>query len=123
MRSVGIRELKNNPTRAVRAAREQPVLITSRDDPEALLLSLRGLAEHEPDVRLTLATTLFDQAGMSLGRAARLAGTSVERFIAHLGSRGIPVFRAERSELEQDLGTLTSEAPRGGPGDRSPARP
>ena len=106
MRSVGIRDLKDNPTRALRAAREQPVLITNRDDPEALLLSLRGLAEHEPDVRLTLATTLFDQAGMSLGRAARLAGTSVEAFIAHLGSRGIAVFRQHRDELAGDLRAL-----------------
>jgi predicted HTH domain antitoxin len=106
MRSVGIRDLKDNPTRALRAAREQPVLITNRDDPEALLLSLRGLGEHEPDVRLTLATTLFDQAGMSLGRAARLAGTSVEAFIAHLASRGIAVFRQKPQELAEDLRAL-----------------
>ncbi|MEX2547830.1 MAG: UPF0175 family protein [Chloroflexota bacterium] len=106
MRSVGIRDLKDNPTRALRAAREQPVLITNRDDPEALLLSLHGLGEHEPDVRLTLATTLFDQAGMSLGRAARLAGTSIEAFITHLGSRGIYVFRQKQDELAGDLRTL-----------------
>ncbi|MEP7377996.1 MAG: UPF0175 family protein [Chloroflexota bacterium] len=106
MRSVGIRDLKDNPTRALRAAREQPVLITNRDDPEALLLSLRGLAEHEPDVRLTLATILFDQAGMSLGRAARLAGISVEAFIMHLGSRGIAIFRQGREELAGDLRAL-----------------
>jgi predicted HTH domain antitoxin len=106
MRTVGIRDLKDNPTRALRAAREQPVLITNRDDPEALLLSLRGLAEHEPDVRLTLATTLFDQAGMSLGRAARLAGMSIEAFINHLGSRGIAVFRQSRDDLAGDLRAL-----------------
>ena len=106
MRSVGIRDLKDNPTRALRAAREQPVLITNRDDPEALLLSLRGLAEHESDVRLTLATTLFDQAGMSLGRAARLAGMPIEAFIKHLGSRGIAVFRQTRDELAEDLRAL-----------------
>ena len=106
MRAVGIRDLKDNPTRALRAAREQPVLITNRDDPEALLLSLRGLAEHEPDVRLTLATVLFDQGGMSVGRAARLAGTSVETFITHLGSRGIAVFRQNRDELGRDLRAL-----------------
>jgi predicted HTH domain antitoxin len=106
MRSVGIRDLKDNPSRAMRAAREQPILITNRDDPEALLLSLRGLAEHEPDVRLTLATALFDQADMSLGRAARLAGVSVEAFIAHLGSRGIPILRQSRDDLAEDLRVL-----------------
>lgn len=106
MRTVGIRELKDNPTRAVRAARERPVLITNRDDPEALLLSLHNLGEHEPDVRLTLAATLYEQAGMSLGRAARLAGTTIEEFIDHLASRGIPVLRASREELDRDLQAL-----------------
>lgn len=106
MKAVGIRDLKDNPTRAMRAAREQPVVITNRDDPEALLLSLRGLDEHEPDVRLTLATTLYEQAGMSLGRAARLAGISLERFMEHLGGRGIPVFRVSAAEAEKDLETL-----------------
>ena len=106
MRTVGIRELKDNPTRAVRAARERPVLITNRDDPEALLLSLHNLGEHEPDVRLTLAATLYVQAGMSLGRAARLAGTTIEEFINNLASRGIPVLRASREELDRDLQAL-----------------
>lgn len=106
MRTFGIRDLKDNPTRAVRAARDGPVLITNRDDPEALLLSLRNLGEHDADVRLTLAAALYEGAGMSLGRAARLAGRTIEEFIEHLGSRGIPVFRAEPAELDRDLRTL-----------------
>ena len=106
MRTFGIRDLKDNPTRAVRASREGAVLITNRDDPEALLISLRNLGEHDEDVRLTLAVALYEGAGMSLGRAARLAGTTIEGFVEHLGSRGIPVFRAERDELDRDLRTL-----------------
>ncbi len=106
MKQVGIRELKDNPTRAVRAAREGPVLITSRDDPEAILLSLRDLGEHEPDVRLGLARTLYEQEALSLGRASRLAGIPIERFMEHLGSRGIPVFRAVSPDLDGDLATV-----------------
>jgi predicted HTH domain antitoxin len=106
MRQVGIRELKDNPTRAVRAARDEPVVITSRDDPEAMLLSLHNLGEHEPDVRLGIATTLFEQGSLSLGRAARLASLSIEAFMEHLGSRGIPVFRTDPTDLDQDLATL-----------------
>jgi predicted HTH domain antitoxin len=106
MKQVGIRELKDNPTRAVRAARTEPVVITNRDDPEAILLSLRDLGEHEPDVRLGIATALYQQEALSLGRSAGLAGVSIERFMEHLGSRGIPVFRIEPADLESDLATL-----------------
>ncbi|MCZ7538198.1 MAG: UPF0175 family protein [Acidimicrobiia bacterium] len=87
MKTVGIRDLKDNPSRAVRAAREHAVLITSRDDPEALLLSLRNPGEHEADARITIAATLYDEAGMSLGRAARLAGTDVAAFIEYCQPR------------------------------------
>jgi predicted HTH domain antitoxin len=108
MRQVGIRELKDNPTRAVRAARVGPVVITNRDDPEAILLSLRDLGEHEPDVRLGIATALYEQQALSLGRSASLAGISIERFMEHLGSRGIPVFRGTTVDLDGDLASLRS---------------
>jgi predicted HTH domain antitoxin len=106
MKAVGIRELKDNPTGALRAARSAPVVITNRDDPEAILLSLRGLGPDEPDVRLGLATVLHDQGAISLGRAARLAGVPLEAFMAHLGSRGIAVFRTRAQDLEDDLAVL-----------------
>jgi prevent-host-death family protein len=106
MKVVGIRDLKDNPSRALRAARTDPVLITNRDDPEAVLLSLRGLGEHEADVRLTLAATLYNEGVLSLGRAARLADVPLECFIEHLDSRSIPVFRLDRTELDSDLEAL-----------------
>ncbi|MBX3031876.1 MAG: type II toxin-antitoxin system Phd/YefM family antitoxin [Chloroflexi bacterium] len=106
MKQVGIRELKDNPSAALRAARHEPVLITNRDDPEAVILSIAQLDEHAADVRLGLATVLFDERAISLGRAARLAGRSIESFMEHLGSRGVPVFRSSREELAADLVAL-----------------
>lgn len=85
MKAVGIRELKDNPTSVLHAARQGPVVITNRDDPEALLLSLRDLGPDEPDVRAALATSLFDQGALSLGRAARLAGVPLEAFVTISG--------------------------------------
>lgn len=57
MKSVNIRELKNNPSDALRMAREAPVVVMNRDQPEALLFHLDddGLL-GEPGVRLALAT-------------------------------------------------------------------
>ena len=106
MKVVGVRDLKDNPSGALRAAREQPVLITNRGDPEAMLLSMRDLGEHTSDVRLALATALFDQGALSLGRAAGLAGVPLGHFVEHLGSRGIPVFRQSPQGLEADMAAL-----------------
>jgi predicted HTH domain antitoxin len=106
MKVVGIRDLKINPSKAIHAARTDVVVVTNRDEPEALLLSLRGLGEHEADVRIALAATLYEQGVLSLERAARLADVPLPGFIEHLGSRSIPVFRLERSELDADLDTL-----------------
>jgi prevent-host-death family protein len=103
MRVIGVRDLKDNPTRALRAAREAPVLVTNRDEPEAVLISVRDLGTDDPDVRLALARTLYDSGSISLGRGARLARLDVESFVAYLAERGIPVLRQRPMELDADL--------------------
>jgi prevent-host-death family protein len=103
MRVIGVRDLKDNPTRALRAAREAPVLVTNRDEPEAVLISVRDLGRDEPDVRVALARTLFDDGSISLGRGARLAGLDIEAFVAYLAERGIPVLRQRATQLDADL--------------------
>ncbi len=78
MKSVNVRQLKNNPSEALRSAAEAPVLVLKGDHPEALILHLdiEGLPD-EPDVLLALAAALYQSASISLGRAARLAGVTV----------------------------------------------
>src|SRR5260370_23148917 len=53
MKSVNVRQLKNNPSDALRMARKAPVVVMNRDQPEALLFHLddEGLL-GEPGVRL-----------------------------------------------------------------------
>ncbi len=41
MRAVRVRDLKDNPTKALRAARERPVLVLNRDKPEAMIVGKR----------------------------------------------------------------------------------
>jgi prevent-host-death family protein len=103
MKAVGVRDLKDNPSRALRAAREQPVLVTNRDEPEALLISVRDLGPDAADVRLALARVLYEDGALSLGRAARLAAVPTEAFIEYLGNRGISIFRQTPVEFEADL--------------------
>lgn len=100
---VRVRDLKDNPTRALRAARERPVLVLNRDEPEAVILSMRDLGPETAGVRLSLARALYAAEVLSLGRAARLAGVPLQDFIEHLGAAGIPVFRLPSAELLRDI--------------------
>lgn len=113
MKAVGVRDLKDNPSRALRAAREQPVLITNRDEPEALLISVRELGPDAPDVHLALARVLYEEGALSLGRAARLAAVPMEPFIEYLASRDISIFRQTPAEFEGDLETVRGWLDRG----------
>ncbi len=106
MKAVRVRDLKDNPTKALRAAREAPVLVLNRDEPEAMILSVRDLGPETKNVRLSLARVLYDADALPLGQAARLSGLPLEAFIEHLGSHGIPIFRQTVAEFRRDIGTL-----------------
>ena len=104
MKTVNVRQLKNNPSDALRMARKEPVVVMNRDQPEAVLFHLddEGLL-GEPGVRLALATVLYTNEGISLGRAARMAGMRLAEFIQELGRQGIPVIRGNARTLGEEL--------------------
>jgi predicted HTH domain antitoxin len=107
MKALNVRQLKSNPSEALRAARERPVVIMNRDQPEALLVHLddeRLLAE--PGVRRALATALFREESLSLGQAARFAGVPIAEFIQHASRLGIPVVRGTSDEVKEDARTV-----------------
>ena len=43
MKTIGVREVKNNPSAVLRSAREGPVMVLDRNEPEALLIRLAFL--------------------------------------------------------------------------------
>jgi predicted HTH domain antitoxin len=104
VKTVNVRQLKNNPSDALRMARKQPVVVMNRDQPEAVLFHLddEGLL-GEPGVRLALATVLYTNESISLGRAARVAGMPLAEFIKELGEQGIPVIRGSAKTLREEL--------------------
>ena len=107
MKAVNVRQLKNNPSEALRSARKQPVVVMNRDQPEAVLFHLdddRLLGE--PGVRLALATALFKGESLSLGRAAKVAGMPLEQFMVEMGRAGIPVIRGNARMLKDDLASI-----------------
>jgi predicted HTH domain antitoxin len=107
MDTVNVRQLKNNPSEALRSAASGPVLVLKGDHPEALILHLgiEGM-EDAPDVKLALASALFGNGALSLGRAARVAGVAVSELITHLSRLGIPVIEGEPSDVAEDLESL-----------------
>jgi len=104
VKTVNVRQLKNNPSDALRMARKEPVVVMNRDQPEAVLFHLddEGLL-GEPGVRLGLASVLYTNESISLGRAARVAGMPLAEFIQELGRQGIPVIRGNARTLREEL--------------------
>ena len=107
MKSVNVRQLKNNPSDALRMARKAPVVVLNRDRPEALLFHLddEGLL-GEPGVRLALATALYRSESVTLGRGAKIAGVPLVDFMQHVSREGIPVIRGNAKTLREDLKNL-----------------
>ncbi|QKS29676.1 MAG: UPF0175 family protein [Candidatus Accumulibacter similis] len=70
-------------------------------------------------VRAALATALFRDGNLSLGRAARLAEMSLPAFPQHLSRLGIPAIGGSAEEANRDMETLAAGL---GPSSPTPAR-
>ena len=109
MKSVNVRQLKNNPSDALRMARKAPVVVMNRDQPEALLVHLDDESLlGEPGVRLALATSLYREENVSLGRGAKIAAMPLAEFMLHVSREGIPVIRGSIKTVREDVKSLES---------------
>src|SRR3972149_10479171 len=107
MKSVNVRQLKHNPSNALRMARKAPVVVMNRDQPEALLVHLddEGLL-GEPGVRLALATALYRSESVTLGRGAKIAGIPLADFMLHVSREGAPGIRGSARTPREDVKSL-----------------
>ena len=80
-----------------------PVII-----PDELLAAARLT---EPELKMELALTLFQQERLTLAQASRLAGMSQLDFQRLLADRHITI-HSGKEEFQQDLETLRRMAPR-----------
>src|SRR5579871_1585549 len=107
MHAVKVHELKNNPSEALRRARKAPVIVMKGDKPEAIIVHLdKDELLSKAGVRQALASALFKDGYLSLGRAARLADMPIGEFIPYLGRQGIPAIAGTPQEALEDLETL-----------------
>lgn len=107
MQVVNVSGLKNNPSEALRSARDGLVVVMNRDQPDAVMIGLQsGKLLSESGARAALATALFRDGGLSLARSARLAQMPLAAFVAHVSRLGIPVVDQEAADVARDLQTL-----------------
>lgn len=105
MKAVSVRQLKNDPLAALRDARAQPVVVLNRQQPDALLIHLGDSLLADPGIRLALATALYRDECLSLGRAAEFSGQALTDFIDHISRLSIPVVRGA-STVREDIEAL-----------------
>ncbi len=107
MKTVNVSGLKNNPSEALRNAREDLVLVMNRNAPDALMIGIQFLKVIDmPGVRVALATALFKDGELSLARSAKLAEMSLADFVVHVSRLGISVINQTAEEVQQDIETL-----------------
>lgn len=106
MHAVQVRELKNNPSQALRNAESDTVVVMNRERPAALLLHFDEAMLNKPGVSQALATALFRDGSLSLARAAKLAEMRLVDFMRHLSRLGIPVIQGTQEDARQDMETL-----------------
>ena len=117
MKTLSVKDLyREGASRAVRAAEEEPVLISKNNEPAVWMIGSRALARVAAaggaDADLyrsamqTLAVKLFDWGVLSLGRAAAMAELSLTDFMELCGTLRIPVFREPREGLEDEVNAL-----------------
>ncbi len=107
MHVVNVSGLKNNPSEALRSARDDVVVVMNRDQPDAVMIGLQsGKLLSEPGARAALATALFRDGGLSLARSARMAQMPLASFVTHVSRLGIPVISQDTGEVQRDMQTL-----------------
>jgi len=107
MFATNVRNLKKNPSLALRQAEQEPVLVLKGDQPNALIIHLdkSGMA-NEQMFRPAVAASLYKDKTLSLGAAARLSGLSLTQFVDHLSGLGIDLVQMDETTGQEikDIG-------------------
>jgi len=112
MYATNVRNLKKNPSLALRKAEESPVLVLKGNEPNAVILHLDGsLTDTEQAFRPAVAADLYQDGVLSLGGSAKLSGLPLTDFIEHLSNLGIEIVRVDettKSEVKDISSWLAS---------------
>ena len=103
MDTFTVRDLRERTGELIRDAESGRLsVITKHGRPVFVAVPFDELLIRE-GIGLALALRLFQQAEISLGKAARLAGMDRQEFLAELHRQGIPVTELSENELDEEL--------------------
>lgn len=105
MQTINVRQLKSNPSTALRDARTEMVVVLNRNKPDAVMIGfeqLNGLADFA-HVRQAMAVSLFRDRLISVAGAARLADEPTGVMLTRLARLGIPVADYSAGELASEV--------------------
>lgn len=106
MHSVNIRQLKNNPSVALREAKNDLVVVMNRDTPDAVLVGIEQLGIADlPHVRSALAVSLFRSGDISVATAAKVAQVPLAEMLSRLSGMGIPLYGGSAADAVQEMET------------------
>lgn len=102
MFATNVRNLKRNPSEALRHAEQEPVLILKGNQPNALLFNLKtSLGDINEQLKPALAASLFKDRVLSLGAAAQISGLSLSEFIDHLAQLDIELVTPDQQTANE----------------------
>ena len=98
MFATNVRNLKKNPSLALRQAEESPVLILKGNEPNAVLVHIDStLTKATAGLRPALASSMYRDGLISLGKATQISGLPLSDFISHLASLNIEIVRYDET--------------------------
>lgn len=104
MHAVNVRQLKSNPSVALREAKNDLVVVMNRDRPDAVLVGMEqlGIADM-PHVRRALAVSLFRSGDISAATAAKVARVPLSDMLGLLSDMGIPLYGGAPADAVQEM--------------------
>ena len=105
MQTINVRQLKSNPSTALRDARTDMVVVMNRDKPDAVMIGFEQL-DGLPDfihVRQAMAVSLFKDRLISVAGAAKLANEPLGVMLTRLARLGVPVADYDAQALAAEV--------------------
>ena len=104
MYAVNVRQLKSNPSVALREAKTDLVVVMNRDTPDAVMVGIEQLGIADlPHVRRALAVSLFRSGDISAATAAKVAQEPLADMLALLSRMGIPLYGGSPADAVEEM--------------------
>jgi len=110
MQSFSIRDLRERSGALSREVEQGNLSVVTRHGHPLFLTVPFSEELLSQGVHITLATRLFKEGDISLGKAAKIAKMSIAQFCEYISRLGIPIVDYSAEELDQELAYLNSTA-------------